>query len=224
MAPRTTEPSTCPQIPWTSFSGPFPFGTTSTSHVLVPITLTSRCGRMPAPTAPTCASNAPTATTVSRGRPSRAAHSRESVPKGVSVVNVSRPKLAFSAGKRGWSRARNSSAGYPPKSACHMALWPAAHRLRRIADSSSQPVSQAGGGPSRTIERVDHRGFHRLEVVELMLPEPVLDRIAEQALLPARVMLDARRHDVAVRGAHHHAADGIRSEIDPQHQALCVSH
>ena len=60
------------------------------------------------------------------------------------MVNVSRPKLTFNAGKRGWSRARNSSAGYPPKSACHMALWPAAHRLRRIAAKSSQPVSTAG--------------------------------------------------------------------------------
>ena len=81
------------------------------SQVLVPITFTSRCGRMPAPTAPTCASKAPTATTVSRGKPSLAAHSRESLPNGVSLVNVSRPKVAFSAGRRGCSLARNSSAG-----------------------------------------------------------------------------------------------------------------
>ena len=53
---------------------------------------------MPPPTAPMWASNAPTATTVSARKASFAAHSADSVPKGMSDVNVSVPKVSFSAG------------------------------------------------------------------------------------------------------------------------------
>ena len=81
------------------------------SQVLVPITFSKRLRPMPPPTAPMCASNAPTATIVSRGRPSFAAHSGESVPNGVSDVKVSLPNVFFSAGSRGFSFARNPSDG-----------------------------------------------------------------------------------------------------------------
>ena len=80
------------------------------------------------------------------------------------------------------------------------------------------------GAPARFLERFDQRGLHRLEIVERVLPEPVLDRIAEQALLPAGVVLDARGHEGAVPGAHHDAPDGVRSEVDPHHKAVGVSH
>jgi hypothetical protein len=50
--PEITDPSTCPQIPETSFSGWSPGGETTMSHVLVPITLSIWLGPMPPPTAP----------------------------------------------------------------------------------------------------------------------------------------------------------------------------
>ena len=50
------------------------------SQVLVPMIFTSVPGLMPAPTAPMCASNAPTATGMPAGRPTFLATSAVSAP------------------------------------------------------------------------------------------------------------------------------------------------
>ena len=62
---------------------------TSMSQVDVPMILTSDPGRIPAPTAPMCASKAPAATAVPSFRPSLCAHSGHSPPTLVSEVQVS---------------------------------------------------------------------------------------------------------------------------------------
>ena len=58
------------------------------SRLLVPMIFKSWFGWMLPPTAPMCASKAPTATRVSAGRPSFPAHSAESVPKGMSEAGL----------------------------------------------------------------------------------------------------------------------------------------
>jgi hypothetical protein len=73
--------------------------------------LRSWCAPIPPPTAPMCASKAPTETTTSVDSPSFFAHAAESFPKGSSAVKVSAPKLALSAGSLGCSFARKASAG-----------------------------------------------------------------------------------------------------------------
>ncbi len=54
---------------------------------------------------------------------------------------------AYSRSRRpdssGSSLVRNSSEGRPPNSRCHMALWPAAQRERRMVSGSVWPVSTA---------------------------------------------------------------------------------
>jgi len=77
--PGSTLPSTMPHSPGTSASFSL-FAFTVMSQVLVPMILTSVPGWMPAPMAPRCASNAPTATGVPTGKPVFFAHSAVNPP------------------------------------------------------------------------------------------------------------------------------------------------
>ena len=142
--PGMTEPSTCPQMPGTSLSPMTSCGATMMSQVEVPMIFNSVALRMPAPTAPMCASNAPTATAAPAFRPSRAAHSSVSVPAAASDVQVSLNSRSFSPLRSGSSLTKNASSGRPPHASCHIALCPAAHRLRFIVSGSVLPVSSAG--------------------------------------------------------------------------------
>ena len=73
--PGMTDPSTCPQIPAMHFAPTAFRGATSTSQVEVPMIFTIVRSVMPPPTAPMCASKAPTATAVPGFSPRRFAHS-----------------------------------------------------------------------------------------------------------------------------------------------------
>ena len=86
MNPGSTDPSTCPQMPSMHRSPISVFSATMMSHVEVPMMRVSTPGATEAPTAPMCASSAPTATAMPWGSPNRAAHSVVSVPARVSLV------------------------------------------------------------------------------------------------------------------------------------------
>src|SRR4030042_1910234 len=86
--PGMMEPSTCPQIPLMSLSPISSVGATSMSHVEVPMALHRMYGLISPPTAPMCASNAPTPTGMPPGMPSLPDHSRQRPPNITSDVLV----------------------------------------------------------------------------------------------------------------------------------------
>src|SRR5664279_1451281 len=92
------------------------------THVEVPILFTSVPGAAPPPTAPICASYAPTQTITDSESPSFCAHSGVSVPAGTSVVQVSVPSESRMSESFGSSLSKNLRGGYPPHSARHMIL------------------------------------------------------------------------------------------------------
>ena len=81
------------------------------SQVDVPMILTSVPSRIPEPTAPRCASNAPTATGIPAGSPSRAAQSAVRRPAGSAAVYTHSGSVRRTRTSRGSSAARNASSG-----------------------------------------------------------------------------------------------------------------
>src|SRR5574344_169716 len=146
MYPPTTEPSTCPQIPFTNFSFlPFAgFGPMMTSHVEVPIDFTSTPGAASPPIAPMWQSNAPQVTITLSGRPNFSAHSFVRWPQLVSVVYVSVPSELRISESFLSNLSKNFVGGYPFHSAFHITLCPAGHLLRFILSGAVVPVSIAG--------------------------------------------------------------------------------
>ncbi len=78
------------------------------------------------------------------GSPSFFDHSALRIPAGVSEVQVRRKSRSRSPASRGSSRVRNSCEGRPSNSSCHIALCPAAQRLRFRVSGSVFPVRRAG--------------------------------------------------------------------------------
>src|SRR5690606_32391384 len=85
-----------------------------------------------------------TATAAPSCNPRRAAHAALRRPTAWSEVYVSVYSLLRNPPSKGSSALRKSSAGRPPNDACHIALWPAAQRLRFIDNGSVCPHSDAG--------------------------------------------------------------------------------
>src|SRR5690606_12718279 len=144
IIPGMIDPFTCPQIPRTSLLSISSVGATSMSQVDVPITLLRWYGSICPPTAPMCASKAPTPTTTSVVSPSRCAHSSEGLPAAWSDVYVSRNSREVNPLRSGSSDEKKSSGGSPPNSSAHSALWPAAHTPRFILWTSLPPVNTNG--------------------------------------------------------------------------------
>ena len=114
------------------------------SQVDVPMIRTSAPGLISAPTAPMCASKAPTATATLVVSPSFSAHSGVRLPTFISLEQVSVNRRLRNPVKTGSSAVKNSSEGKPPHSSSHMALCPEAQRLRYICSGVVTPVSKAG--------------------------------------------------------------------------------
>ncbi|OPZ04193.1 MAG: hypothetical protein BWZ08_02751 [candidate division BRC1 bacterium ADurb.BinA292] len=119
-------------------------GATIMSHVDVPMILTSTPGSIPEPTAPRCASNAPIATGVPAGSPSRIAHSAVSPPAACETFAARSGSVARTRASSGSSALRNSASGYPPHPGLNIALCPAAQIPRCSLLGCSVPVSTAG--------------------------------------------------------------------------------
>src|ERR1700722_11962946 len=90
-------------------------GQTAISQVLVPMILTSVPGAMPAPTAPRCASNAPTATGIPLLKPVRVDQSPVNSPATVLMSRALAQSRDRNAPILGESCERNSASGYPPQ-------------------------------------------------------------------------------------------------------------
>ena len=138
--PGSTEPSTWPQIPLMQRPPTSSLPATMMSQVDVPMIRVSIPGATDAPTAPIWASSAPTATAIPWGSPSLSAHSGVSSPALVSLVWVSVNRWGSISFKAGLSSSRTSPEGRP-QLACHIALCPAAQRLRKICSGIVLPVT-----------------------------------------------------------------------------------
>ena len=117
---------------------------TTISQQLVPIILTIVPSPIPEPTAPRCASNAPTAIGIPSLRPSLVAHSLHSFPASVSTAYASLYRRSLKSPSFGSSFARKSLAGKPPHSLENIALWPAAQTLRLSVNGFVSPAKTAG--------------------------------------------------------------------------------
>ena len=122
------------------------------SQVDVPITRTKVRGVISAPTAPMWQSNAPTETATLVVSPRRSAHSGVKVPTCVSLVYVFSNRWLRKPASLGSRAVRNSSVGSPPHFSSHMALCPAAQRLRYTSSGFVLPVIRAGSQSQCSIQ------------------------------------------------------------------------
>ena len=143
MWPGSTESCVWPQMPEMMRLLESSGSETAMSQVDVPMTLTRMPGRMPAPMAPMWQSIAPIPTAMGWLMPKRFDHSCESIPTRVplgTVLLYRWPSKSFSSGS---TRSRNSASGSPCHCSCHIALWPAVQRLRRMRSGEVSPTSSA---------------------------------------------------------------------------------
>ena len=87
------------------------FGQTAMSQVLVPMIFTSAPGATPEPTAPRCASNAPTATGIPARKPVFFAHAAVKPPTAESIARTRGQRRSRNAPSLGSSCDRNSASG-----------------------------------------------------------------------------------------------------------------
>jgi len=99
-----------PQSPGTSASF-FVFGAIAMSQVLVPMIFTSVPGATPEPTAPRCASNAPTATGILAVKPVFFDHAAVSPPTDLSIEKTRGVRRERNSASFGFNLERNGASG-----------------------------------------------------------------------------------------------------------------